>query len=61
MQAAPTMRSKQRTHLVGEDAVEAVLPQADEPADALELVVAQLALDEGQQGLHARGGTVDSE
>lgn len=42
-------------HLVGEDAVEAVLPEADEPLDALELVVAQLPLDEGQQGLGLGG------
>ena len=38
-----------QAHLVGQDAVEPVLVERDQPLDALELVVPQLALDEGQE------------
>lgn len=44
-------------HLVGQDAVDAVLVQRDEPLDALDLVVAQVSLEQRQpQALHAHRG-----
>lgn len=40
-----------QAHLVGQDAVEAVVPQADHPAHPLQLVVPQLSLDQRQEDL----------
>ena len=38
-----------KAHLVSQDPVEAIVVQRDQPLDALELVRAQVALDEGHQ------------
>jgi hypothetical protein len=47
-----------QAHLVSQDAVEPVLPQADHPLDALELVVAQVAGEQRAQLLQGCGGGV---
>ena len=38
-----------KAHLVSQDPIEAVVVQRDQPLDALQLVRAQVALDEGDQ------------
>ncbi len=43
-------------HLVGQDAVDPILVERDEPLDALELVVAQVSLNQRQKLLQGVWG-----
>lgn len=44
-------------HLVSQDAVESVLEEADQPGHTRQLVVTQLTLNQGDQGLCGGGST----